>query len=408
MRAVPRVALFADCFHEVNGVALTCRQLTGFAQRGGFAFLSLRAGPTTTCGQQEGVTHVELRRGPLSFAVDADFSFDPLLLRYRKLVAEQLRRFRPDLIHITGPGDVGILGAVLAHQMRVPMVASWHTNIHQFGARRLDVAAGFLPQGLRRRVTNAAERRIFDWAMRYYRMARLILAPNPELVSLIAERTGKPVQPMRRGVDTLLFSPRERDRSGPFTLGFVGRLTPEKNVRALADIERMLIREGAPPFRFLIVGQGSERDWLARHMPTAELPGVLKGETLAQAYAEMDAFVFPSRTDTYGNVIQEAMASGVPCIVSDAGGPSFLVESGQCGFICSHAAEFTAAIFQLMRDKRLLRHMREKARAAACSASWDRVFESLYEAYAEAAVARLSVALGVVPEERRLMPSTQS
>jgi glycosyltransferase involved in cell wall biosynthesis len=374
IRAMPRVALFADCFHEVNGVALTCRQLASFAERRRLPFFSLHAGPATTQSGQGSVATMELRRGRLSFAVDTDFSFDPFFLRYAARVLEELARFRPDTIHITGPGDVGILGAIAAHRLRVPLVASWHTNIHQFAARRLERTAACLPGSLRRRLTALAEHRIFDWAMRYYRGARLILAPNADLVSLIARRTGKPVLLMRRGVDT-------------FTLGYAGRLTPEKNVRSLADIEQALLREGAPEFRFLIVGHGSERDWLAAHMRRAEFPGVLKGEALARAYADMDAFVFPSRTDTYGNVIQEAMASGVPCIVSDAGGPTFLVETGRTGFVCSDTAQFTAALLQLMRDPHLLQRMRGLARAAACAASWDNVFDSLYDAYRKAAAA---------------------
>lgn len=385
IRSIPKVALFADCFHEVNGVALTCRQLASFAERRGLPFFSVHAGPATTRTGHGSITVLELRRGPLAFAVDTDFSFDPLFLRYRNHVVKEVERFRPDVIHITGPGDVGILGAIVAHQLRVPLLASWHTNIHQFGARRLQRVTSCLPEPWRNRLAAATEQRIFNWAVRYYRIARVILAPNPDLVSLIAARTGKPVMLMRRGVDSGLFAPVKRRLGGPFMLGYVGRLTAEKNVRSLVDIERALLRKGAPEFRFLIVGHGSERDWLAARLRHAEFTGVLKDEALARAYADMDAFVFPSRTDTYGNVVQEAMASGVPCVVSDAGGPGFLVETGQTGFVCSNAAEFAEAILQLMRDPCLLQRMRERSRAVACGASWDNVFDALYDAYRKAA-----------------------
>ncbi len=140
---------------------------------------------------------------------------------------------------------------------------------------------------------------------------------------------------MSRGIDTELFSPEyaspahqtRLDRD--FVIGYVGRLSPEKNVRLLAEIEQSLIRAGMSKYRFLIVGNGSEHGWLSSVMERATLPGVLRGEDLARAYASMDAFVFPSATDTFGNVVLEAMASGVPAIVTREGGPKYLVQPGR-------------------------------------------------------------------------------
>src|SRR5262249_28243966 len=157
--------------------------------------------------------------------------------------------------------------------------------------------------------------------------AKLLFAPNPELTELLSHRTGRPARIMRRGIDTHLFSPARRRRTdGAFVIGYVGRLSPEKNVRMLAELETALLAAGLTNYRFLIVGEGVERAWLGSHMCSAELPGILRGEKLAEAYASMDAFVFPSATDTFGNVVLEAMASGVPPVVSTSGGPKFLVE----------------------------------------------------------------------------------
>src|SRR5882757_6224204 len=96
----------------------------------------------------------------------------------------------------------------------------------------------------------------------------------------------------------------------------------------LREIERGLVQAGVRDFRFLVVGEGSERPWLAANVERSELPGILRGEELARAYANMDAFVFPSETDTFGNVVLEAMASGVSPIVGKGGGPKYLVQSG--------------------------------------------------------------------------------
>jgi len=92
------------------------------------------------------------------------------------------------------------------------------------------------------------------------------------------------------------------------------------------------VQAGVTGYRFLVVGEGADRVWLRASLRNAELPGVLCGEELARAYASMDVFVFPSTTDTFGNVVLEAMASGVPPVVTDRGGPQFLVDQGTTGF----------------------------------------------------------------------------
>src|SRR5262249_18629056 len=155
----------------------------------------------------------------------------------------------------------------------------------------------------------------------FYRLPDIVLAPNLELVEFLRQHTGKPTFLMRRGVDTTLFSPTKRDvRDGTFRFGFVGRLSIEKNVRLLARLEEALLGSGRTHFRFLIVGDGRERSWLERQMRWAEFTGTLHGESLARAYANMDLLVFPSETDTFGNVVQEALASGTPALVSSYGG----------------------------------------------------------------------------------------
>ncbi len=232
------------------------------------------------------------------------------------------------------------------------------------------------PASWRNSMVDFAERKSLDLIMRFHSLAKLQFAPNPELVQLVAERTGGPAFPMQRGIDTALFNPCRRTRTdSDFVVGYVGRLSPEKNVRLLASLERFT------GFRFLIVGDGSERKWLAANMKNVELPGVLQGVPLAEAYANMDAFVFPSETDTFGNVVLEALASGVPAVVSSGGGPKFLVEEGVTGFVASSEAQFLEAILKLKRNPDLRRDTRRSARQAALQRSWDAVFAGVYSRY---------------------------
>jgi glycosyltransferase involved in cell wall biosynthesis len=189
---------------------------------------------------------------------------------------------------------------------------------------------------------------------------------------------------MTRGVDTETFSPANRHRNADdhnFILGYVGRLSIEKNVTLLVTIEQQLRQQGAGNLRFVIVGHGGEDAWLREHLVCAEFTGVLRGADLARAYANMDAFVFPSHTDTFGNVVLEALASGVPAIVTPDGGPARIVRDGETGFIRADD-NFAAAIATLATDSATHDAMRQRARQYALSASWDAVFEGVYARYA--------------------------
>ena len=379
----PRVALFADCFHEVNGVARTCREFCAFARRRGYPLLAIASGPPDSAGPSSAGGLIELPCSAASFALDADLRFDLLFLRHRRRVRAALEEFRPDLVHITGPGHLGILGALLAHELRVPLAASWHTNVHEYAGRRLAKMLRFAPSRVGTAAGAWAERDALAATLRFYRLARLTFAPNPELVQLLRESTGRTSYLMPRGIDLSGFSPRYRKRHDRcFLIGYVGRLTTEKNLRVLVDAERALRDAGVRDYRFLVVGRGSERDWLAANLMQAEFPGVLLGDGLARAYASLDAFVFPSETDTFGNVVQEAFASAVPAIVADRGGPRFLVQNGVNGFRCRDAAEFSAALLQLYGDRALLDSLREGALASVRNRSWDAVFEGVYRHYA--------------------------
>src|SRR5579883_85790 len=379
-----RVAYFPDSFHEVNGVAHTSRHFEAFTRRRNLPFLCVRAGSRLPRLLTEGqLTTLELPRGPLSFELEKDLRFDTGFFRHLPLVARVLREFRPDIVHITGPSDLGFMGVLLANHYHLPMAAAWHTNVHEYAARRAAWFLDRLADGAKPRASAAIEDASFYLSARFYSIARVLFAPNPQLCELLEEATGRPCKLMPRGIDKELFSPVRRGRSSndeDFVLGFVGRLSVEKNVALLAQIREQLLAAGVTKFRFLIVGHGAEEAWLRQHLLNAEFTGVLQGEALARAYANMDVFVFPSHTDTFGNVVLEALASGVPAVVTPDGGPRYIIKEGVTGFVASDDA-FSATILRLMQDAPLHQRMREAAREDALGASWDSVFESVYESY---------------------------
>ncbi|MGO9403409.1 MAG: glycosyltransferase [Terriglobales bacterium] len=377
-----RVAFFPDCYDEIDGVANTSRQFESFASRRKLPFLTVHGGIKDEIQRVGSTLRVTRQRSRFGFRLDKKHDFDLVFWRHLTALESVVREFDPDILHITGPSDVGQLGVAIAHRLRIPLAASWHTNVHQYAEQRAAALLFFLPGALRERLGAAIRQGSLLATLRFYHIAQVLFAPNQELIDVIEKGTGKPVYPMHRGVDTELFDPRRRDRTDDtFVIGFVGRLTVEKNIRDLVELEQKLIQAGLTNFRFLIVGQGAEEPWLRSNMQKADFTGVLRGEALARAYANMDVFAFPSKTDTCGNVVLEALASGVPAVVSDSGGPRFIVRPGETGFVARNLGEFCAAIQNLALRPAQRENMRAAARTHAMTASWDAVFQSVYAGY---------------------------
>ena len=361
---------------------MTSQRLTSYAKKNNFPFLCIHAAKKEETRQDGSVTFMTLKRSPVSFSLDEELAYDPFFQRHARKIEKQLLDFDADVIHITGLNDVSIVGAYLGWKYQIPILGSWHTNLHEFAAHRLQTMLRFLPAEFVKKITGLAERKILDGAVLYYKMPKVVLAPNQELISILGAGTHRRSQIMTRGVDTELFSPVHRTvDDNIFRIGFVGRLRAEKNVRLLADLERELTARGRNSFRFQIIGEGSERPYLEQNMTRADFPGFLDGKELSTAYANLDLFIFPSKTDAYGNVAQEAFASNVPVIVTDIGGPKFLVEPGKTGYIAKDLNEFVAFTEKLMDDRQLHAEMKKNARETAMSKSWDAVFDSVYDGY---------------------------
>jgi glycosyltransferase involved in cell wall biosynthesis len=382
---VPRVAYFPDSFHEVNGVAHTSRNFVAYAERHGLPFLCVRAGTRQISFEQTAeMQTLELRRSRGSVRMEKDLEFDTIFWRHEQSIRDTLERFRPDLIHITGPSELGMFGAYFAWELGVPLAASWHTNVHEYAARRMGWLTGRLSASRGAAIEQGVEDGALWATSRFYKLAKVLFAPNDELCRMLAKTTGRPCFLMQRGVDTEWFSPAHRTRATDdemVVLGYVGRLSVEKNVALLARVERELGAMGlGGGVRFLIVGHGSEEESLRRDLKEAEFAGVLRGAALAQAYANMDVLVFPSHTDTFGNVVLEALASGVPAVVTPDGGPKFIVRNGETGFV-TEDDRFAEAVAELVRDRGRLEAMRLKARKYALGCSWDAVFDRVYAGY---------------------------
>ena len=297
---------------------------------------------------------------------------------------------RIDVIHLTTPGPVGLAALYVAWQLHLPMVGSFHTDLAAYtsllsGSRRL----------------GALMREYMRWP---YGRCRRVLAPSHHTRELFIQAKGDPkkVEIWPRGVDTALFSPERRSAqrrdawhvadNRPALL-YVGRVSREKGLRLLPTLSRSLHARGFE-HRFVIVGEGPMLDELRREMPDAVFTGVLSRDGVAEAFASSDLFVFPSRTDTAGNVVLEAQASGVPVMISGEGGPRENMVSETTGLVC-HADDahvWATAIVRLLRDRGRHQAMARAAREYALTRRWSEALQPLYRAYREVCEPQTSAA----------------
>ena len=397
MKKFPRIALFADTFHETNGAANVLRRLTDFAKEREYSFLCVRAGERTCIRDEGNLKILELRRGSLSIKLDTELEYDPFLWRHLGFVRRTLKEFKPDVLHLTGFSDVSQLGFSFAHFKNIPAVASWHTNGHEYAARRTLSRLNKLPEKFRRTLGNTIEKVVLRGSMKMYFLAQVQLAPNEELVDMMRRMTRRPSFLMSRGVDTDFLSPEKRRRDigdDKFIIGYVGRLQAEKDIRFLAELDESLEKAGLTEYKFLIVGEGNEESWLRKNLRRAVFTGVLRGEELACAFANMDLFAFPSKTDAFGNVVLEAMSAGVPSVVMPEGGPKFLIEHEKNGFVAADDGDFCRIVKNAVNDPVKLNEMKIAAREAALAHSWESVFENVFENYRFAETLNKKVRVG--------------
>src|SRR5688572_5830097 len=169
---------------------MTSNRLISFVKKRGLPFANVYAGDATETTTEGNYTSIALKRSWASFQMDEGLHYDPFFQRHATHVRRELERFRPDVFHITGLNDVSILGAYLAWKMDVALVGSWHTNLHEYAARRLRGRLSFLPKRSLYGLTNFLERKILDGAKLYYKMPQRLLAPNQELIDMLEAATG--------------------------------------------------------------------------------------------------------------------------------------------------------------------------------------------------------------------------
>ena len=360
----PRVAVTADGIDAVHGVTYTIEQIREHGVPGFEA-------------EVIGTDREVDRRLPAVAELDVPF-YEGMRLGVPGLtdLVETFAEGRYDLIHVTAPGPAGIAATLLARITGIPLVGSYHTELAAYAGLRSG------DDGLEQvaRMALAA----------FYRAPLVVLSPSPASDRSLAELGAEPERIARweRGVDSTRFDPGKADRDaypGEVKVLYAGRLTREKGVDMLAETI-LRARRFDPRLHLLLAGGGPEEAELRGRLgDSATFLGWLDGDELARAYASADLFLFCSRTDTYGQVVVEAGASGLPVVAVEAGGPASLVEEDRTGLLCpADPDRLAAAVLQLAASPLLRRRLGTAGIAAARARSWERAMGQLAEGYGRA------------------------
>src|SRR4051812_665269 len=364
-------AWFTDTLEDVNGVATTIRKMTAAGAAAGKELVVVASRSDSQLSDIPIKNFPPIGEFELPEYELQKLSFPPILQ-----MLDYVQRERFTEIIISTPGPVGLTALLAAKMLNLQTSGIYHTDFPQY--IRILTEDSFL---------ESVAWRYMHW---FYGQLDTVFVNSEEYRKSWVKRGFDPakLKILPRGLDTELFHPGQRDPqfwqkfgalNGELRLLYVGRISREKDLDLLADAYRRLRKEGLP-VRLFFVGHGPYSEALAKSLPDAIFTGYLRGTELATAYASADVFVFPSTTDTFGNVILEAQASGLPVVVSDSGGPKELVADNQNGIVTkSHDVEdFTRAIRELVVNAGLRQAMGNRARESVVNRTWPEAFQKFW------------------------------
>lgn len=368
-----KIAIFTDTFYpDVNGVARTLKRLTNYFES---QDIDYKIFAPDSNSKEYVPSHIH-RFKSLSF-----FLYPECRLAFPNIfhIKSELQRFSPDLIHVATPFSAGLCGIYYAKKLNIPLVGSYHTNFDHY-LQYYDL-----------QILSKIVWKYMHW---FHRTCEKLFVPSIETLHQLKNHGFTNLEIWPRGVDCQLFHPHYdkadvRKRYGiteRYLLTYAGRLAPEKDIKTLMAVAKSIPLDLNESIHWLIVGDGPLREELeSQAVSNMTFTGYLEGEHLAEVYSASDVFVFPSPTETFGNVVLEALASGTPVIGANAGGVRNIIKSGETGHLCTpgHVEEFKASIVQLLKNDQLREQMGSAGRNYAITQRWDKIFENLTWHYTE-------------------------
>lgn len=366
------IALVTETYPpEVNGVAMTLGRLVdGLRARGQRVSLTRPRQRQDRAAGGDDDEHLVMGL-PIPGYAGLNFG-----VASKRRLADAWRKARPDIVHVATEGPLGWTAVAVARSMQIPVVAGFHTNFHNYSR--------YYGLGWLQRPLNA-------YLRQFHNRARLTLAPTRRLVEKLGADGYRNLGVMARGVDTALFDPQRRDPAlrrswgtgdDAVALIHVGRLAPEKNLSLLVDAFRA-VQVVRPQSRLVLVGDGPESRRMRREHPDLVFAGTRSGEDLARHYASADLFLFPSLSETFGNVLLEAMASGLAAVAFDYAAASEHLQHRVNGLkaVFGDAAGFRRLAAELAVTPGTSRRLGQAACLTARGLAWSVVIDRLLDDY---------------------------
>jgi len=372
-----RIALVTETYPpEVNGVALTVARIADGLRQRGHPLQLVRP-------RQDGDAAPRGRELLLRGAPIPCYPHLRLGLPAARRLREAWRGWRPDLVHVATEGPLGASAVRVARELELPVTSDFRTNFQAYSAHyRLGWLRGVILAYLRR----------------FHNRTGCTMVPTEALRAELQAAGFERTLVVARGVDTQLFDPARRSEALRQHWGvaadtrvvlYVGRLAAEKNLDALLQAFAAMRRIDAG-LRLVLVGDGPLRGALQQRCPEALFAGQRSGVDLAAHYASADLFLFPSLTETFGNVTPEAMASGLPVLAFDHAAAGQLIEHGHSGWLAPHGdgAAFVQLAQTLAREPAAARRAGQAARLAALELGWDGIVRQVEAVFISTLIAR--------------------
>ena len=364
------VLVTANYYNNVDGVSLTVNQLVSYLLKIGVELRVL-----CPYDPKPYIKPVKQVYPLASFPIPG--RPERIAIGLTKPAKQLLSEFKPDVIHITTPDILGYQSLKFAIKNDIKVLTTYHTHFISY---------------LKYFHLSCLSDLMWYLYRKFYNKTDIIYSPSHTINKLLKQNgiTTPPISIWKRGIDTSLFNPNKRTiswrkkngiDSSTFIVLYASRVVWEKNIKTLARVFQKLHQINAKKIISIVAGEGNAKKKLQQMIPNTLFTGHLDHEELAHYYANSDVFVFPSTTETIGNVILEALASGLPCIVPDVGFE--YVESNYNGFRVStfYESEYIAKIMYLYRNREHQKKMRENARKSILNTSWDRTNQQMLNNY---------------------------
>ncbi len=368
-----KIAIFTDTFSpQINGVTKNLDRLLNYFSAKGIEYLVFA--PETEPRIENIHEKNVVRMKSLNFFLYPEHKFAlPNYLEIKK----KLNQFNADIFHLITPFNIGLTGLYAARQNNSPIVASYHTNFDQY----LD----YYNINFFKKAAWKYLRWFHDQALRNY-------CPSEETKKELAKKDFINLDIWSRGINPELFSPKHKDQNfiienglqDKISILYVGRIAAEKNLPLLINSLKVLNKKYKEKIELIITGDGPELKKVKEDAPENVIfTGFKKGPELSKIYASADIFAFPSVTETYGNVVIEAMASELPVLAVMAGGVKENLINNYNGLACQNndVEEFSSKLEKLIINDNLRKSLGHNARQYALEQSWDHVFAKLHNSY---------------------------